>query len=301
MKKGIALSLVLILTVGILVSFAGETEAFFGWFSSSEEEEVEKIVFADTMIEGMADFNRRFGPFKEKLEEVLGVEVEVQTVSDRTAAATALEFNQVDIVLTGPSEYIAITSEVEVEPIVTLTRPGYKGRGYKSVFIVPADSELETLEDLKGKKLAMKDVGSTSGHIGPSSILIEHGFDLDQDLDIKMLDDARIEAMRTGDVDAVATGMRDYTMLEEEAGEDAYRLIHKGAPLPNDLFIANRELSDEFVEEIREKMLEHQDELVAAMLETGENPKYSNSELIIPDEESYEQMRRAYERLGLLN
>ncbi|MDG5472557.1 phosphate/phosphite/phosphonate ABC transporter substrate-binding protein [Jeotgalibacillus sp. ET6] len=256
----------------------------------------EKLRFADTGVEGMEQLQREHGPFKDAMEEVLGIEVEFFSVTDRTAAAVAAQFDQVDIVLTGPSEYVVMKSKAEVEPVIGLTRPGYR-----LAFIARADSGIESLEDMKGKKVAMKDVGSTSGHIGPSSILIENGFNLDQDFDgsIALLGDARIEALRGGDVDVVGTGADDYYELANEEGEDEWTLVHEGPDLPSDLFVASPTLDKEFVEEVKQLFLENQDYLLAELLQTEENDKYSDSELIDAKDEDYDSIREAYDTLGL--
>ncbi|QTF93405.1 MAG: PhnD/SsuA/transferrin family substrate-binding protein [Halomonas sp. BM-2019] len=59
---------------------------------------------------------------------------------------------------------------------------------YYSVFIAPTDSDIETLEDLKGKHVAMKGHSSTTGHIMPSYMLHQAGLDIDRDLRISLQD-----------------------------------------------------------------------------------------------------------------
>lgn len=256
----------------------------------------EKLRFADTGVEGIEQLQREFGPFKEALEEVLDIEVEFFAITDRTAAAIAAQFDQVDFILTGPSEYVVMKSKSEVQPVVGLTRPGYR-----SAFIAKSDSGIQSLEDMKGKKVAMKDVGSTSGHIGPSSILIDNGFDLDNDFDgsISLLGDARMEALRGGDVDVVGTGVKDYHKAVEEDGEEAWTLVHEGPDLPNDLFVASPTLDPKFVEDVKNLLIENQDFILEKMLQSEENDKYQESELLEAKDEDYDSIREAYETLGL--
>jgi phosphonate transport system substrate-binding protein len=105
------------------------------------------------------------------MEEIAALEVEFFPVGNRTAAATALEFEQVDVVMTGPSEYVAIQSRIEaVKPIVSFARPAYA-----SIFIVPEEAGIETLVDLEGKRISMKGVGSTTGHIIPPTCCTRPG------------------------------------------------------------------------------------------------------------------------------
>ncbi|NJP36099.1 phosphate/phosphite/phosphonate ABC transporter substrate-binding protein [Alkalicoccus luteus] len=264
---------------------------------AAEDEEAwpETLRFADTGVEGMEELQREFEPFKEQLEEVLDIEVEFFAVSDRIVGATALEYDQVDVMLAGPSEYVQINNVVpDSYPFVGIERDEYH-----AAFIVHEDSDYETLDDIVGTSIAMKDAGSTSGHIGPSSILIEEGYDLDADFDIQLLDNVRIEAFKNHDVDVLATGIKDYHEMVEEDGEGQYRLIHEGPPLPNDVFVASPELPEDFVAAMQEAMIEAQEEIIDSILVTGENDKYMQARFLEASDEDYDPMRRAYETLGL--
>ncbi|TVP85611.1 MAG: phosphonate ABC transporter substrate-binding protein [Alkalicoccus sp.] len=263
--------------------------------TGDESERPDKIRFADTGVEGMEELQREFEPFQNAMEEALDIEVEFFAVTDRIVGATALEYDQVDVMLAGPSEYVQINSVVpEAYPFVGVERDEYH-----AAFIVHEDSEYETLDDIVGTSIAMKDAGSTSGHVGPSSILIEEGYDLDNDFDIQLLDSVRIEAFKNNEVDVLATGIKDYHEMVEEDGEDQYRLLHEGPTLPNDVFIASPELPEEFVDEMKEAMMDAQEELIASILETGENDKYMEAEFVEAADSDYDQMREAYEVLGL--
>ncbi|UTR05958.1 PhnD/SsuA/transferrin family substrate-binding protein [Alkalihalobacillus sp. LMS6] len=255
----------------------------------------ETLRFADTGLEGLEELQREFGPFKDALEEVLDLEIEFFAVNDRIIGATALEYDQVDVLLAGPSEYAQIKSVVpDAEPIVGIERADYH-----AAIIVHEDSEYETLDDIKGASIAMKDAGSTSGHIGPSQILIEAGFDLDQDVSIQLLDGARIEAFKNHDVDVLATGIKDYQQMIEEDGDGKYRLLAEGEPLPNDVFVASPALDDAFVEELTAAILENQDVILSSILETGENDKYMEGQFVDAEDSDYDSMREAYRVLGM--
>ncbi len=255
----------------------------------------ETLRFADTGLEGLEELQREFGPFKDALEEVLDIEIEFFAVNDRIIGATALEYDQVDVLLAGPSEYAQIKSVVPgAEPIVGIERADYH-----AAIIVHEDSEYQTLEDIKGTTVAMKDAGSTSGHIGPSQILIEAGFNLDRDVSIQLLDGARIEAFKNHDVEVLATGIKDYQQMVEEDGEGKYRLLAEGDPLPNDVFVASPELDKAFVEELTAAILENQDVILSSILETGENDKYLEGQFVDADDADYDSMREAYRVLGM--
>lgn len=251
--------------------------------------------FADTGIEGTEELQRAYQEFVDEVESRLGVEVEFFPVGNRTTAINALRFEQVDIVLAGPSEYVLMAERVEgVQPITAIVRPEYY-----SVFIAPTDSDIESLEDLKGKHVAMKDHGSTTGHIMPSYMLDQAGLDIDRDLQISLLDGARMQALASGEVDAVGTGVRDFAPFVAQHGEDNYRIIERGQDMPGDPMVAGPHISADCVSEIREAFMADPDGLLQAILAPGEREKYVGAEMVRVDDSEYDVVRDSYALLGL--
>lgn len=284
---------ILVLGVGCGESKSEESERVDS--SEASYERPKKLRLADTGLEGMEELQRTFGPFKEALEEILDLEVEFFPVSDRTIATTAMEFGQVDLVLAGPSEYAQMKSALpKAEALASIQRAKYN-----AVIIVREDSPYKTLEDIKGAKIAMKDAGSTSGHIGPSAILVEAGFDLDNDVEILLLADARIEAFKNGEVDVLATGIKDFDKMVEEDGEGKYRILVEGPPLPADPIVAAPHLPEEFVEELKARILENREALLESILASGERDKYQLGGIIEAKDSDYDLMRETYRVLGI--
>ena len=263
--------------------------------SSKRADWPDKLNFAVTGIEGMEELQRRYEPFKKKMEELLDVEIAFFPVSDRVVSATAMEYGQVDLVLAGPSEYAQIKNANHQAELLA----GIQRDAYYTVLIVPEKSQIKKIEDLKGKTIAMKDVGSTSGHIGPSAMLLEEGLNLDKDVKIELLGDARIEALKSGDVDALATGVRDYDKMIEEDGKGAYRIIAEGPPLPSDPFVASGKLPKTLRAELKKVLLEHQEAILEAMLASEDNDKYEKAKMIEIQDNDFDAMRETYKVLGI--
>lgn len=256
----------------------------------------ESIRFAVDGIEGLEELQRRYTIFQEVITDLMGVEFELFPLADRTVVVTAMEFDQIDVGLIGPAEYVQMKGAVpDIEIAAALQRDMYH-----AAFIVREDSELQTLEDLKGKRLSLKETGSGSGHIAPSSILIEHGFDLDNDFEeILFLGGTAPEAVQSGDVDAMADGIRVYNRLVEEDGEGVWRLLHEGPPLPQDPFVTGPNLPESFRAEFGRVLMEHQDEILEAILESEENVKYNKAEIVQVDDSDFDLMRETYAILGI--
>ena len=108
--------------------------------------------------------------FVEELEKATGLEVEFTPVNNRTAAVEAMRAEQVDFVLTGPAEYVVFKKLTDAKPVVGWHRPDYFAQ-----IVVMAEGDIKSLGDLKGKKVAFGEVGSTSQQLGPAQVLADAG------------------------------------------------------------------------------------------------------------------------------
>jgi phosphonate transport system substrate-binding protein len=256
----------------------------------------ETLRLAVTDVQGLEELQRDYGAFRDQLEESLGRTVEFFPVADRAAAAVALQSDQVDIVFTGPAEYVVINAKTEAVPFLAITRPNYY-----SVIAVRADSGITNAEQLKGQKLSMSDIGSTSGHLGPSKILVDQGLDPQNDLEVLMLGDAELQALKNGDVKAWGGSYIDYErFLEAEGAQPSdYPILFEGEMLPSDVLVASKNLDPALVNEITEKMLADQDALVAAITSVDANEKFVGSELVAVDDSDYDATRESYKAIGV--
>jgi len=283
MKKLIATSIIAAAAAWSGVSVAGPSEC------------PDKLRFADTGIEGMEEMVRTYGQFQKMLSSILDIDVRFFPVSDRTATVNALQFNQVDMVLAGPSEYAVMRARQPVKMMVGIERAEYG-----TAFIVHADSDMQDIKDLKGKRIAMKDPGSTTGHIIPSLMLSEAGFDLDRDLRTMLLDGARFEALINRDVDAMGSGVRDVERLKERDPNGSYRVIAESGTMPRDVFVARGGISDGCIAYVNDRMMAHSDELMDAILGPGERRKYEGSRFVNDlTEEEYDRIEEAYALIGM--
>ncbi|UYG00194.1 phosphate/phosphite/phosphonate ABC transporter substrate-binding protein [Halomonas sp. GD1P12] len=256
------------------------------------------IRMADTGIEGMGPLAEAFGPFAEAFEAATGLELAMFSLSNRTAAGTALAYDDVELVFAGPAEFVLFDRESDIEILFTIERPHYG-----SSFYVPADSDIETLADLEGHRVALKDVGSTSGHIFPSQMLVDAGLDIDRDLDIIMAGDARIAALVNGDVDAMGGGNRDIDEIQAMDPTGEYRVIAQSDALPGDPVVMRGSLDQACKSALRDTLSDNADELWQALIATERNEdKFLNRDSSLSfdrDNADYDIVRRAYEAAGI--
>ncbi|MEG4938807.1 phosphate/phosphite/phosphonate ABC transporter substrate-binding protein [Microcoleus sp. F4-D5] len=264
-------------------------------FSNLPDSEPETLEFAVTDIQGAEDLQQNYQTFRTVLGEVLEKKIEFFPVDNYIAAAVALQSGQLKLALTGPSEYVIVRARTNAVPIIAITRPDYH-----SIILVPAKSEIKSAAQLKGKTIAMWEIGSTGGHLGPTKILLEAGLNPQSDFKISMLGKKGLQALKKNQVDALAIGFNRYKDSLERDGLSAsnFRIIATGQPLPSDLFVASSNLPNTLVKKMRDRLVKNQDRLIEALLVGKFNAKYKGAKMMPANDSDYNMIREVYQAIG---
>lgn len=253
---------------------------------------------AVTDVEGLEMLQREFGTFKDLLGEKLGMEVKLYPVPNRTAAVEAVKSKNVDFVLTGPAEYVVFKQLTGSEPLIGFSRPDY----FCSV-IVLSDSGINTVKDLRGKKIAIGSVGSTSKHLAPIQILADNGLAPLKDVEVLHTSvDLGWQSLKRGDVAAWGMTTDKFNKLrdkDKEMAPGAFKVIARGPDLPNDVLLAAPHVDKTTVAKVKQIFTENSEELVKAILTGEDNKKYKGMKFIpsIKDED-YNYVRSMYITIG---
>lgn len=259
----------------------------------------ETYKLAITDVEGLERLQTDWGPFKAALEAASGESFEFFPVASRTAAAEALRAKRVDFVITGPAEYVVINKLTDAETVVGLSRPDYF-----CGWVVLAGSDVVKPADLKGKKVAMDDIGSTSGHLCPSQLLADYGVDPLNDVQIVHTTRAVAhEALKRGDVAAIGVNYTSWVngvrAKDDSVPPGSFRVIARSGDLPNDLLMAGSHLDPAVVEKIRTAMVDGKATVIEAILSVGgDNEKYRGMDLVAIEDSAYDPVRAMYATIG---
>lgn len=271
----------------------------FGFQAGTAEARTIKLAVTDLV--GMEELQREFGAFTKVLSEATGYDIEFLPVTNRTAAVEALRFKKIDFVLTGPAEYVVIKKRTDADIVVGFSRPDYF-----AVLISRADSPYTLAKQLKGQKVAMGSVGSTSKHLGPIQAMADAG--LDPLNDVKVINTkipVAWEALKKGDVAAVGMNhlkfisYRNKEMAKGGMQPGEFRVIGRGPDLPNDVLMAGKHVDADVVEKVRKAFVEKSDNLINAILQGDDNQKYKGMAFLdtIKDED-YDYVRAMYKTAG---
>ncbi len=256
----------------------------------------QKLRFAITDVKGLEDLEKNYVTFRKALEQVLETQIEFFPVENLTAAAPALLSGQVDLVLAGPSEYLILHTRAKATPVVGITRPGYR-----SVITVRSDSPIKSLEQLKGKTIALRSIGSTAGHLGANQLLIDAGLKPESDVKVVILHNQSMPALKNGEVDACALSIFGYQrfLAAENASEKDFPLIAIGPDLPNDVFVVNNSINPDLLVEMRSRMLANSEKIIQSLLTNDYFiNRFKKSEIVIASDSDYDVIREVYQATG---
>ena len=278
-----------VLAIGILASSAMSVSAVAQ----------EIINFAVTELEGLEQLQTEFGAFRDKLNEKTGLNIKFYPVPNRTAAVEAMKNKKIDLVLTGPAEYVIFKSMTDAKTLVGFSRPDYFGD-----IVVMADGPIQDLKQLKNKKVAMGGVGSTSKHLAPMQMMKDAGLNPLRDIKpfhttIKV----GWEALKRGDVAAFATTNDKLLKLrakEKQFQPGAFRVIARSRDLPNDIVLYRKGLDKNTVNKIKTALTNHSDEMISAILIGEDNKKYTGMKFLPNTKDSdYDYVRSMYKTIGV--
>lgn len=256
----------------------------------------ETIRFAVTDIDGLESLQKEMGPFKDAFEKASGLMVEFFPVSGRTVAVEAMAADQVDFVLTGPAEYVVFNARLNAQPVVTWNRPDY----YSNVVVLDTSS-FQSAADLKGQKISFGEIGSTSQHLAPATLLAEAGLTYATDYEPVFLKrNVAMEALIKGEIAAIGLNRTHIDQITEKFPDQKLRVLLKGPELPNDVLLASPKVPAEVVDAVRKTFAEHGDELLAAVTSTEENEKYIGGSFTatVTDAE-YDVVRKMFNNVGV--
>ncbi len=194
------------------------------------------------------------------LERRLGMPVELLQTGQYSAAIEAMRAEKLDVCGLAPFAYLIASEKGAAEPLVA---PGFSDgqpNRYRSGFIVPKESPIRTMEDVKARAreltLAWADPASASGHLVPRAFLESIGMNPEKDFKqviFSMNHTGSIMTVKAGKVDIAAittTSLRN--MIEKKRIADGdVRVIWESEPIMASIIAMRRDLSPAFKDELR--------------------------------------------------
>ncbi|WP_102272043.1 phosphate/phosphite/phosphonate ABC transporter substrate-binding protein [Cytobacillus massiliigabonensis] len=261
-KKFAGIGLSFVLAASIL-SGCGSSEAAGG------EYEPESLTVQFVPSQNADTLEAKAKPLEGLLKEQLGIPVTVSVSTNYNTIVEAMASKKVDIGFLPPTAYVQAHEKGAANVILQAQRFGVSDETgapndklvdfYKSMFIVNADSDIDSIEDLKGKKIAFQDVTSSAGYVWPAAALMDAKIDPLTDVEgitVKGHDQAVI-ALLNGDVDAAVIFQDarnivkgDYPTVFEDT-----KVLHFTEPIPNDTIAIRPDMTEEWSKKIQDAFI----------------------------------------------
>ena len=175
--------------------------------------------------ESPTELQRKFKPLGEYLAKETGLSVEFIPVTDYAAVVESLATDKIDMAWLGGFTFVQTKIRTNGTAIPIVQRK--EDEIFTSRYIVPMNSDVKTLADLKGKTFVFGAPSSTSGHLMPRFFLIQAG--LNPDVDFKNIafsgaHDATVAFVASGKAQAGVLNASVWDKLVETGNDNAKKV-----------------------------------------------------------------------------
>ncbi len=195
------------------------------------------------------------------IEKLTGYKIEPIKITDYNAAVEAMRAGRAQIAWYGGKTYIVAAEIAEAEAFAAGVRKGETNANYFTYFIVPKDSQLNTLIDTKGKILAMNNIGSTSGDLIPQVELLKINISVKNDFKNVFYagsHDACLLSVLNGHADVCAMSSRNFDarLADGTFKRSEVKIIHTSPPVPPPPLAYSKRLPQNVRDKIKSATLE---------------------------------------------
>lgn len=213
------------------------------------------LVFAYTPVEDPAVYADIWEPFIEHLSEVTGKDVQFFAVQSNSAEVEAMRSGRLHVAgfSTGPTPF-AVNLAGAVPFAIMGAEDGQFG--YKLQVFTQADSDIQEVADLAGKRVAHTSPTSNSGNQAPRALFPDLGVEPDKDYEVVYSGshDQSMLGVVAGDYDAAPVASEVVDRMAERGLYDPadVRKIWESDPFPTTSFTMAHNLDPELAEKVKE-------------------------------------------------
>ncbi len=129
---------------------------------------------------GAVELFMMFNPLAGYLTREMGEKVSIVIPRDFEAFKRAARAGQIDIGFANSLVYVQLREDAQVEPLALSAEP-LAGTRFRGIIIARKTSGINTLQDLKGKKLVFVEKDSAAGYLFQMLLLKKSGLDIHRD------------------------------------------------------------------------------------------------------------------------
>ena len=212
------------------------------------------LVFAYTPVEDPAVYEDIWDPFIKHLEKETGKKVQFFAVQSNSAEVEAMRSGRLHIAgfSTGPTPFAVNLAGAVPFAIMGADNGQF---GYKLQVFTQANSDIKTVADLAGKRVAHTSPTSNSGNQAPRALFPEQGVVPDEDYEViySGSHDQSLLGVVAGDYDAAPVASEVVERMAERGLYDSkdVRLVWESDPFPTTSYTLAHDLDPELAEQIK--------------------------------------------------
>ncbi|MBF9231904.1 phosphate/phosphite/phosphonate ABC transporter substrate-binding protein [Microvirga alba] len=216
------------------------------------------LIFSYTPVEDPSVYENVFEDFMTHLGKVTGKRVRWFAAESYAAQIEAMRSGRLHIagVASGATPYAV--NLAGFRPLVAMEKKDGT-IGYTLQLIVPADSSIKSVADLKGKRVAHVAPSSNSGDTAPRVLFKEKGIQPGTDYEVLFSGkhDNSIMGVVNKDYDAapIASNVMERMVARGMFKADAVRIVYESNPFPRTAFGVAHDLNPELQQKIQEAFL----------------------------------------------
>ena len=211
------------------------------------------LVWAYTPVEDPAVYEKIFAAFTAHLATCTGKKVVFFQVQNNAAEIEAMRSGRLHVAgfSTGPTAFA-----VNVAGAVPFAVKGFEKefQGYNLAVVVKASGPIQTLADLKGKKVAHTAPSSNSGNMAPRALFPALGVTPERDYTVVYSGkhDSSILGVQKGDYDAapIASDVFDRMVRRGQIKESDFRIVYRSKKFPTSSFAYAHDLTPKLADKV---------------------------------------------------
>lgn len=213
------------------------------------------LVFAYTPVEDPAVYADIWAPFIAHMEDVTGKDVQFFAVQSNSAEVEAMRSGRLHVAgfSTGPTPF-AVNLAGAVPFAIMGAEDGQFG--YKLQVFTQADSDIQEVKDLAGRRVAHTSPTSNSGNQAPRALFPSLGVEPDKDYEVTYSGshDQSMLGVVAGDYDAAPVASEVVERMAERGLYDPkdVRMVWESDPFPTTSFTVAHNLDPELSKKIKE-------------------------------------------------
>jgi phosphonate transport system substrate-binding protein len=265
--------LITLLFISVLLTACGNSDSEK---DKDADYEPEELTIGFVPSQNAETLEARAKPLADLLSKELDIPVDVKVTTDYNGVVEAMGSKQLDLGFLPPTDYVLAHEKGYADVLVQALRYGVDPEDgsntdelveyYYAGLLVRENSDIEDLEDLKGKKIGWQGPTSSAGYVWAAVEMNEQGIDPQKDVTGIQLQghDKGVQAVLDGDVDAASLFIDARNILRDTVPDvfDKTKYIYTTEKIPNDTISARPDMSDEWKDKITE-----------AFINLGEDPE----------------------------